>query len=98
MVQGNLILIFSTELQNLKPYGEISITLDDNNVWIYLNHPHTHVYGTYNIIVAILEVTFISFFCRNQLDKFPDVSFPIAPPNCISDTAKAFLGTVMLKY
>lgn len=46
-------------------------------------------------ISGVLEVTFITFFCKNQLDKFPDVSFPTAPPNCISDTAKAFLGTVL---
>ena len=33
---SNESLIFSTELQNLKPCGEISLTLDDNNVWILL--------------------------------------------------------------
>ena len=31
---SNEIQYFSTDLQNSKPCGEISITLDDNNVWI----------------------------------------------------------------
>ena len=41
-IQWNSILIFSTDLQNSKPCGEISITLDDNNVWIWFE-PLTYI-------------------------------------------------------
>ena len=35
-------ILLPSKLQNLKPCGEISITLDGNNVWILLE-PHTWV-------------------------------------------------------
>ena len=30
-------------LHNLKPCEEISITLDDNNIWIFLNHSYMNL-------------------------------------------------------
>ena len=35
---------FSAELQNPKTSGEISNTLDDNYVWILLDHTHMYMY------------------------------------------------------
>ena len=55
LLPSNKIRYFFTELQNLKPCGEISITLDGNNVWI------SHKLYYYTMLMFVLHVIKFSF-------------------------------------